>query len=227
MLANRGCWRLYLSTSTQPSLSASGLSRMKSGALIGGGAGGRANFLTTFSFVLSWGKMAFPVCPPPSIWLWRKQGCIPRARTALSPVIASHGVLQAFDVLPVHLNAWTNHQVVIAQRWTASRADAVFIRLEGNHGIADPRHTARDKIGFAFLGYFLLCNSTANQGPEWLVVMLFRRVDDDNVELRRFSAEPGGDVDAGGAAADNQYGIVRFIHSFFNGAGTLRGFLQA
>jgi hypothetical protein len=76
---------------------------------------------------------------------------------------------------------------------------------------------------FVFLGHFLVCNSAANQGPEWLVVVLFRRVDDGNVELRRFSAELGGDVDAGGAAADNQYGIVRFIHSgrsvaFFNRA---------
>jgi hypothetical protein len=37
--------------------------------------------------------------------------------------------------------------------------------------------------------------------------VLFRKVDDGNVELRRFSAEPGGDADAGGTAADNQYGI--------------------
>jgi hypothetical protein len=136
------------------------------------------------------------------------------------------------DVLPVHLNARANNQVVIVERLTSAKADTVFSRLEANHGIPYPSHATRDKIGFAFIGYFLLGNSTANQGPEWLVVMLFGRVDDGNVELCRFSAKPGGDVDAGGAAANNQYGIVRLIHSvnrvaFFNGARRSRGFLPA
>ena len=118
--------------------------------------------------------------------------------------IASQGLFQTFDFVPIQLEARTHNQPVVFHHATAIEDDGVVLRLERGDGGLDPLHAARDQ-GRHRLGSILrLENAAADHGPARLVIVNIRRIDDrDGRDRLGARLQAGRDSDARRTAADD------------------------
>src|SRR5690606_20019615 len=99
---------------------------------------------------------------------------------AANPVGAD-ALLEPLDLAPVDLDARCDDEVVVADRLAATGRDEVLVRAELGHGVPDPGCPPRDEVGLVPLAGPLGEDPRPHQGPERLVVVLGRRLDDGDV----------------------------------------------
>ncbi len=133
---------------------------------------------------------------------------VPGARGEVEPVVRRHAVpaervLESLGAVPVELDARTDHQHVVGVGRPVGTRDGVVVRVEGRGGVLDPGRLLGHHRGFGALGRRRLRLAAADEGPQRLVVVHARRLDDRDVGIP-LTEQAGRDRDAGRAATDDQ-----------------------
>nr|WP_276602756.1 hypothetical protein [Nannocystis pusilla] len=138
---------------------------------------------------------------------------VPGAIDELEAVVAAHAVAaerggQPVDLVPVELDPGRHHQPVVADAAAVAGDEAPLLRLKLDDGVADPRGPARDEAGLGPHGGLPGRSSAADEGPQRLVVVPIRGLDDGDVGLGERASQARRDGDAAGAAADDDDLVV-------------------
>ena len=133
---------------------------------------------------------------------------VPGARGEVEPVVRRHPVaaervLESLGAVPVELDARADHQHVVGIGRPVGAGDRVVVRVDGAGGVLDPGGLLGHHRGFGALGRRRLGLPAADEGPQRLVVVRVRRLDDRDVGVA-LAQHAGRDGDAGRSAADDQ-----------------------
>ncbi len=119
-------------------------------------------------------------------------------------VVASQGFGQARDGRPVQLQPRRRDQHPIADPAAVGQFDAIMDGVEGRDRATHPLGALGDQVLGAALGPLGREDAGADHGPAGLIVVMFGRLHDANIEAWAAAQEAGGRGDAGGSAADDQ-----------------------
>ena len=133
---------------------------------------------------------------------------VPGARREVEAVVRRHAisaerVLESLGPIPVELDAGADNKHVVLVGRPVGAGDRVAVGVECAGGVLDPRRALRHHRRLGTLGRRRLRLPAADQGPQRLVVVLVRRLDDRDVGVA-LAQHAGRDRDSGGSAADDQ-----------------------
>jgi hypothetical protein len=122
--------------------------------------------------------------------------------------VAAERLRQAFDAIPVQLQAGANHQMLVLDHAVAFQHHRVGFRFESRDSGLDPRHAARQDRSHRARGMRGFEHAAAHQCPARLVIVDVGRVDDGDVEAGLACQQAGCHGNARGAAADDDDGVA-------------------
>ena len=137
----------------------------------------------------------------------------PGVGSQVKPVVGGHtiatqGVVQTFNTLPVEFQARADDQLLVLHHAAAFQNDLVVIRLEGRYTGLDPAHIGGDHRRHGACCLACLENSTAHHGPARLVIVGIGRVDDRNVQQGAACQQAGCNRNTCGTTTDDDHVVA-------------------
>ena len=83
---------------------------------------------------------------------------------------------------PLLARAGGDDEVVVGDGLAVSGAEAAGVGVEGGDGVSDPGDAPGDEVGLVAFGVLRLENAAAHEGPEGLIVVLGRGLDEGDVK---------------------------------------------